>query len=228
MSLAKHSDRDIKEHNLDDQTKIGARVSSISANEHFSEEGAGPVFLQPREPKDDVAKAPRRIRPFHSILRYVWDDPDKPKHEKWFLFKLDVFLLSAACLGYFSKNLDQANINNAYVSGMKEALDMNGSQLTYAGNVFTAGYVIGQLPAVILVTRVRPSLLVPSLEILWSVCTFCTSVVKTTSQLYALRFLVALCESAYFPVMVYVSSSFPLSLGFLCLSFPLLSRSLLG
>jgi hypothetical protein len=38
----------------------------------------------------------------------------------------------------FSKNLDQANINNAYVSGMKEALQMNGSQLTYAGNCFTA------------------------------------------------------------------------------------------
>ena len=53
-----------------------------------------------------------------SVQRYVWDDPDKPKEEKWLLFKLDLFLLSAACLGYFSKNLDQANINNAYVSGV--------------------------------------------------------------------------------------------------------------
>lgn len=52
------------------------------------------------------------------IQRYVWDDPDKPKEEKWFLFKLDCFLLTSACLGYFSKNLDQSNINNAYVSGV--------------------------------------------------------------------------------------------------------------
>jgi ACS family pantothenate transporter-like MFS transporter len=50
--------------------------------------------------------------------RYIWDDPDKPKEEKWFLFKLDMFLLTAACLGYFSKNLDQQNVSNAYVSGV--------------------------------------------------------------------------------------------------------------
>jgi hypothetical protein len=55
---------------------------------------------------------------FRSIRRYIWDDPDKPREQKWFLFKLDLFLLTAACLGYFSKNLDQSNIKNAYVSGV--------------------------------------------------------------------------------------------------------------
>lgn len=61
---------------------------------------------------------PRQI--LRSIQRHTWDDPDKSKEEKWFLFKLDLFLLSSACLGYFSKNLDQANINNAYVSGVMD------------------------------------------------------------------------------------------------------------
>ena len=50
---------------------------------------------------------------WHNVQRYIWDDPDKPKHEKKFLLKLDIFLLSYTCLGYFCKNLDQANINNA-------------------------------------------------------------------------------------------------------------------
>jgi ACS family pantothenate transporter-like MFS transporter len=59
-------------------------------------------------------------RSLRTFQRYVWDDADKPKDEKWFLFKLDVFLLTAACLGYFSKNLDQANIANAYVSGVSK------------------------------------------------------------------------------------------------------------
>ena len=79
---------------------------------------------------------------------------------------------------------------------------MHGSELTYAHNCFTAGYVIGQLPAVMLATRVRPSILIPTLEIFWSIMTFCTSAVTSTSQLYALRFLVGLCESGYFPVMI--------------------------
>lgn len=60
----------------------------------------------------------RTRRVLRNVQRYIWDDPDKPRAEKWFLFKLDAFLLTAACLGYFSKNLDQSNINNAYVSGV--------------------------------------------------------------------------------------------------------------
>lgn len=79
---------------------------------------------------------------------------------------------------------------------------MNGSELTYAGNVFTAGYVVGQLPAVMLASRIRPSILVPTLEIIWSLLTFCSSSVTNVSQLYAIRFLVGVCESGYFPVMI--------------------------
>jgi ACS family pantothenate transporter-like MFS transporter len=82
-------------------------------------------------------------RSWRIIQRYIWDDPDKSKEERWFLFKLDVFMLTISCLGYFSKGLDQVNISNAYVSGMKETLNLKGNKLTYAGNVFTAGYVIG-------------------------------------------------------------------------------------
>ncbi|KAM3083054.1 hypothetical protein ACMFMF_002704 [Clarireedia jacksonii] len=142
-----------------------------------------------------------------SIQRYIWDDPDKPQPEKRFLLKLDIFLLTYSCLGYFCKNLDQTNLSNAYVSGMQEALSMHGSQLTYLSNVFTAGYVLSEIPAVILVTRIRPSLLIPTLEVLWSIFTFCSAAVTTTKQLYALRFLIGLCEGAFFPCIIYVIGS---------------------
>lgn len=71
--------------------------------------------LQPWEKPGFVGSVRRAHR---SVQRYLWDDPSKPKEEKWFLFKLDCFLLTSACLGYFSKNLDQSNISNAYVSGV--------------------------------------------------------------------------------------------------------------
>ncbi|KKY36563.1 putative major facilitator superfamily transporter [Diaporthe ampelina] len=90
---------------------------------------------------------------------------------------------------------------------MKEALGMHGNELTYASNVFTAGYVISQLPAVILVTRVRPSYIISTLEILWAVFTFCAASVRTIPQLYAIRFLVGLCEGAFFPTIIYLIAS---------------------
>lgn len=84
---------------------------------------------------------------------------------------------------------------------------MGGSELTYASNVFTAGYVLSQIPAVVLVTKIRPSYIIPTLEVLWSVFTFCSAAVKTVPQLYAIRFLVGLCEGAFFPTIIYLISS---------------------
>jgi ACS family pantothenate transporter-like MFS transporter len=70
---------------------------------------------RPHEKTDQLGSIRQALR---TAQRYIWDDPDKPKEEKWFMFKLDIFLLTAACLGYFSKNLDQQNVSNAYVSGV--------------------------------------------------------------------------------------------------------------
>ncbi|PQE16211.1 Pantothenate transporter liz1 protein [Rutstroemia sp. NJR-2017a BVV2] len=153
-------------------------------------------------PSDPSSK--REESKLRAFQRYIWDDPNKPHPEKRFLLKLDLFLLSYTCLGYFCKNLDQSNLSNAYVSGMREALSMHGSQLTYLSNVFTAGYVLSQIPAVILVTRIRPSLLIPTLEVLWSVLTFCSAAATSVAHLYAIRFLIGLCEGAFFPCIVYV------------------------
>lgn len=144
---------------------------------------------------------------WRTIQRYIWDDPDKPANEKKFLFKLDLFLLTYTCLAYFCKGIDQANLSNAYVSGLQEAINMQGNDLTYASNVFTAGYVISQIPAVILVTKVRSSYLISTLEIFWAVFTFCAAAVRTVPQLYAIRFLVGLCEGAFFPTIMYLLSS---------------------
>lgn len=86
----------------------GGAPSSASS----SPEADGPKLWE----KPGFAGKARRAH--RAVQRYLWDDPDKPAQDKWFLFKLDFFLLSSACLGYFSKNLDQANINNAFVSGV--------------------------------------------------------------------------------------------------------------
>ncbi|PMD31615.1 pantothenate transporter liz1 [Hyaloscypha variabilis F] len=186
-----------------EKKQLGHSISTGHVDSHSSD-ASDSGSPKPWEKPGFTAKAHRTWR---SIQRYIWDDPDKPAIEKKFLLKLDFFLLTYTCLGYFCKNLDQANISNAYVSGMKEALNMGGSELTYMGNVFTAGYVVGQLPAVILATKVRPSIMVSTLEILWAVFTFCCASVKTVPQLYALRFLVGLCEGAFFPVIIYLISS---------------------
>lgn len=60
---------------------------------------------------------------------YIWDTWDRPPDQRWMLFKVDAFVLTFASLGYFLKNIDQTNVNNAFLSGMQEDLQMYGNQL---------------------------------------------------------------------------------------------------
>jgi hypothetical protein len=41
---------------------------------------------------------------------YVWDTLDKPKEERWFMFKLDAALLTFASLGTFSLSICKYSI----------------------------------------------------------------------------------------------------------------------
>jgi ACS family pantothenate transporter-like MFS transporter len=64
---------------------------------------------------------------------------------------------------------------------------------------WTVGYVIGQIPSQIILTKVRPSIWVPSCELVWTVLTFCLAAAKTSNQVIGIRFFVGLAESIFYP-----------------------------
>ncbi|KAH9913575.1 major facilitator superfamily domain-containing protein [Epithele typhae] len=134
----------------------------------------------------------------------VWDTWDKPEEERRFLSRLDACLLTYAALSYFSKYLDQQNITNAYVSGMKEE---HGNELNYITTAWTCGYVLGQVPSNMLVTRIRPSIWIPAMEIVWSVLTMTLASAKNFETLLVIRFFVGLAEATFYPAIQYVIGS---------------------
>jgi MFS transporter, ACS family, pantothenate transporter len=125
------------------------------------------------------------VKPIKSWKGYVWDTWELPKDQRWLLFKLDAFVLTFASvsedfvavwlkrqfsnqytqIGYFLKNLDLNNVNNAFLSGMEEDLQMFGNQLVTSTSIYTVGYVIGQIPSNLLLTRVSPRWVIPSVRI---------------------------------------------------------------
>jgi len=129
--------------------------------------------------------------------------------------KLDISLLTILSLGYFIKNLDQTNISNAYVSGMKEALSMTSNELNLIDIAWTVGYVIGQLPSQLILTKVRPSIWIPSCELVWTLLTFCLAGATTSGQVIAIRFFVGLVESIFYPAAHFLIGSWykPSELG---------------
>ncbi|EFX04399.1 major facilitator superfamily transporter [Grosmannia clavigera kw1407] len=147
------------------------------------------------------------VQPLRSWKGYIWDTWELPADQRRLLFKVDAFLLTFASIGYFLKNLDQTNVTNAYLSGMKEELSMLGNQLVTSTSVWTVGYVVGQIPSNLLLTRVSPRWVIPTLELGWGVATIATSAVKSYRALYALRFLVGIFESGFYPGIHYMLGS---------------------
>ncbi|KAL2814676.1 major facilitator superfamily domain-containing protein [Aspergillus cavernicola] len=151
---------------------------------------------------DVIQETPKR-----RWVSYVWDTFDKSPEERRLLTKLDAAILTFASLGYFIKNLDQININNAFVSGMKEDLGMYQNQLNYMQACWTVGYVIGEIPSNMMLTRIRPRYWLPAMELLWTVLTFILARCNTPTQFYILRFFIGLAESTFYPGMQYIIGS---------------------
>ncbi|RSH85676.1 hypothetical protein EHS25_003817 [Saitozyma podzolica] len=130
---------------------------------------------------------------------FDWYPAHYPAEERKLLRKLDLCILVFACLSFFCKYLDQSNITNAYVSGLKEDINAGGNALNYFNVAYYTAYVVGQIPLMALQTRPRLApYLLPTLEIVWAVLTFCQSRVTKLWQMYLLRALVGFFEAPSF------------------------------
>ncbi|GME30190.1 major facilitator superfamily transporter [Neofusicoccum parvum] len=166
---------------------------------HGKEVAATAVTSVPPSPSNRGFQEEKSFRA--RFREVVWDSWDRSPEERRFIAKIDFFILTWAGFSYFSKNLNSNNLSNAYVSGMKEELNVVGNQYQTFTTMWTIGYVISQIPSQIICTRVRLSLWCPSWELFWVIVTFASSAVKTPHQLYACRFLVGLAEGTFYPAV---------------------------
>ncbi|KAH8807541.1 putative pantothenate transporter [Xylogone sp. PMI_703] len=156
-------------------------------------------IVSPKSGSDTpISQKPPR---WHRIREIIWDSLDRSPEERRLIFKLDIFILTWAGFTYFSKNLNSNNLSNAYVSGMKEDLNVVGNEYQTFTTMWTIGYVISQIPSQMICTRIRPSLWCPTWELIWVIVTFATAAVKTPHHLYICRFFVGLAEGTFYPAV---------------------------
>lgn len=145
---------------------------------------------------------------YDAFVRLIlWYPSNLEKDEKSLLVKLDVCILTYVCCSYFTKSLDKSNITNSYVSGMEQDISFTGDDLSYAKSLYSAGYIISMVFGMLFVTRLWARHMLPLLEVIWGVLTFCGAAVKTPSQMFALRFLIGLAEGPIFCTVLHILGS---------------------
>ncbi|KAF4857203.1 putative transporter SEO1 [Colletotrichum siamense] len=93
-----------------------------------------------------MASALKKSVPRDKWWKIKWFSDDDTPEERRLITKIDMFLVPYSVLGYWVKYIDQSNLNNAYVAGMKEDLGFYGNELVQLQTLFTLGSVLGQIP----------------------------------------------------------------------------------
>ncbi|KAH7175305.1 major facilitator superfamily transporter [Dactylonectria macrodidyma] len=133
-----------------------------------------------------------------------WYSDDDTPEERKFIWKLDLLVVPYAVLSYWVKYIDQANLNNAYVAGMKEDLGFQGNELVRLQTMYIIGAVLGQIPFLFLFTYIPMYWIIPFLDVMWGVFTLLQFRATSFGEMAAYRFFVGWFEAAFFPAMHYV------------------------
>ncbi|CAH2353274.1 vitamin H transporter [[Candida] railenensis] len=157
---------------------------------------------------DEVENSQKRRDSGSSWKNFFIDSLNKHPKEREFLHKLDFFLLSSSMLGYFIKTLNQSNISVAYINGMNEHYHMDKNQYNYLISFWTVGYVLGQIPSSMAMTKFSARYYLGILQLTWGVLSILQIYCTSLSSLYILRFIVGVSESAYFPGIQYILGSY--------------------
>ncbi|KAJ7199968.1 MFS general substrate transporter [Mycena pura] len=127
--------------------------------------------------------------------------------ERTLVRKIDLHMFSCVSVLYLLNYLDRQNVGNAKVGGMAADLKLSSSDYSVALLVFFPAYLLGEIPSNLVLARVRPSLYLPGITLVWGLIATMISQVKTKEALIGIRFLLGFVESGFFCGVLFLLSS---------------------
>ncbi|CAH0027596.1 unnamed protein product [Clonostachys rhizophaga] len=161
----------------------------------------------------------------HSVRVAVWGEaPDTPEERK-LLRKIDFFILTYCCVAFFFNYLDRAVLGNAYVSGMKEDINLTGNEYNILVTVLSVGCgchllailsskvanrykdIIGQVPHGLIIQKVRPRIWFPLMTLVWALLTMACAACNSFGHLVPVRFFQGIAEASTYSGTQYIIGS---------------------
>ncbi|EFW23125.1 hypothetical protein D8B26_006646 [Coccidioides posadasii str. Silveira] len=123
--------------------------------------------------------------------------------EKKVLRKMDLRLIPQLALLYLLSFLDRGNIGNAKIEGLDKDLNLQGSQYNWTLTVFFFTYATFEIPANILLKKLRPSIFLPSIMLAWGTVMTLMGLVKNYHGLLISRLFLGVTEAGLYPGCAY-------------------------
>ncbi|KAJ5895816.1 uncharacterized protein N7473_005215 [Penicillium subrubescens] len=127
--------------------------------------------------------------------------------EKKLVRKIDLHLVCSLCLLFIFNILDRSNIANARLGGMQTDLGLTDTQYQTAVAIMFVGYLTGQVPSNIILTRVRPSRYIPIAIFIWGSISMCAAATQNFAGIIVVRVLLGFAESPFFAGALLLISS---------------------
>ncbi|BEI85675.1 hypothetical protein CcaverHIS002_0510760 [Cutaneotrichosporon cavernicola] len=158
-----------------------------------------------------VVEVHRHLDPNIPAEAHAWVDslaPDEYERAQAKLKrKIDIRILPTLFILLVLNYLDRNAVPLARVQGIDKDLGLVGTQFNTVISVFFAGYIIGQVPSNILLSRSPPSLYLPAFVILWGTVSASAAAVNDYSHLVVVRFFLGVTEAPFFPGILFFLSS---------------------
>ncbi|CAG8982879.1 hypothetical protein HYALB_00002895 [Hymenoscyphus albidus] len=122
------------------------------------------------------------------------------------LWKLDLTLIPWLCILYLLAFLDRTNIGNAKIDGLEADLKMTTGMYNATLSIFFVSYSVFEPLTNILLKKMKPSVFIPLIMVIWGLCMTFMGFVKNWSGLMAARWFLGLAEAGLFPGINYYLS----------------------
>jgi MFS family permease len=109
---------------------------------------------------------------------------------------------------YWLNYLDRNAIALARLNNLEDDLNLAGTQYQTCVSILFVGYLLGQIPSNMFLTRTKPSYYMASCMALWAVVSALTAVSKNFTGLLLTRFFLGVTEAPYYPGALYMLSIF--------------------
>ncbi|OCK80432.1 retrograde regulation protein 2 [Lepidopterella palustris CBS 459.81] len=165
-----------------------------------------------RAPSEEEKKIPYEQGEIASAVNDLADpdagltEEERAVQDRRLLWKLDLKLIPWLCFLYLISFLDRTNIGNAKIDGLQKNLHMTDGQYNAALSLFFVSYSLAEPLTNVLLKRLRPSVFLPAIMVLWGIVMTTMGLVHDFSGLAAARFFLGLAEAGLFPGVNYYLS----------------------